>query len=59
MLWCIGANPNAPNKYKQTALFSAANKGHFKCVKRLLAAGANVELQDEDGKTVRNAHTAA
>ena len=50
---CVGADPNAPNKYGQTALFSAANKGHFKCVKKLLTAGAHVELQDEDGLTVR------
>jgi ankyrin repeat protein len=46
-----GANPNATNCLKKTALIWAADNAHLGSIKLLLAADADISLQDEHGKT--------
>lgn len=46
-----GADLNARNKRRQTALHISVNKGHLSVVKNLLALGCHPSLQDEDGDT--------
>mgnify|MGYP006201960391 CR=1 FL=1 len=41
-----GADVNAGNRYKATALFFAADKGHTNVIKLLLDRGADVNAQD-------------
>lgn len=49
LLLAAGADVNLGNDNEfETALFNAANNGHIGPVKRLLAAGANVELADTE-----------
>jgi ankyrin repeat protein len=52
LLLAAGADVNLGNDNEfETALFNAANNGQVGPVKRLLAAGANVELADIEGFT--------
>ena len=46
-----GADLNARNKRRQTALHIAVNKGHFNVVKTLLELGCHPSLQDSEGDT--------
>ncbi|KAF3067880.1 Ankyrin repeat domain-containing protein 50 [Trichoderma lentiforme] len=46
-----GADVNAIDKYNRTALFYAAWNGHVSIVKRLLKAGARVDMMDTIGGT--------
>ena len=48
-----GANPNARDKYGQTALIRAATKGKADKVAVLLRAGADANLVDKHGYTAR------
>ena len=34
-----------------TALYTAAGLGHVECLKELIAAGADINKQDNDGQT--------
>ncbi|KAI8342970.1 hypothetical protein BC941DRAFT_410086 [Chlamydoabsidia padenii] len=51
----LSRNPEAvdvPDKYNSwTPLFWAASDGHAECVRILIAAGAKVNVKDENGKT--------
>ena len=44
-----GADVNAVNKFKQTALMSAVRFGHNEIAEVLLWRGANISMMDEDG----------
>lgn len=46
-----GADLNARNKRRQTALHVAVNKGHLRNVKELMELRAHVNLQDSEGDT--------
>lgn len=46
-----GADLNARNKRRQTALHIAVNKGHLNVVKTLIALGCHPSLQDSEGDT--------
>lgn len=49
MLLDIGADCNVPDKWGRTVMHLAATAGHNKCVRRLLAAGANPNLVSDKG----------
>uniref|UniRef100_A0A182T3X6 ANK_REP_REGION domain-containing protein n=1 Tax=Anopheles maculatus TaxID=74869 RepID=A0A182T3X6_9DIPT len=51
MLAKAGADLNARNKRRQTALHIAVNKGHFNVVKTLLELNCHPSLQDSEGDT--------
>ena len=57
-----GADPNAENNKKLSALMVAANFNKLKAVKALLAAGANVNAKNHEGNTalhfaaIQNSH---
>jgi len=46
-----GADVNATNNHKETALIEAAKGGHLYAVQLLIAAGANIDTQDEHNYT--------
>ena len=46
-----GANPNAKNKYSETALMYASSGNHIETVKMLLDAGAYPDMTNNDGTT--------
>lgn len=60
-----GADVNAGNRYKVTALFLAADKGHIDVIKLLLDRGASISAQDTFygirpiGMALQNGHTDA
>ena len=43
---------NAKDKFGETALHSAAGRGHLEIVKLLIAKGADVNARRENGETV-------
>ena len=45
-----GADKNAKDKYKNTALMIAAGNGHEEVVKLLLEKGADINAENRDGK---------
>ena len=46
-----GANVNAQDDFKYTALHYAAKKGHLKIAELLVNAGANLKAKDHNGVT--------
>jgi len=53
LLLKAGANPNAKNIHGEYALMLAADKGNVEIMQQLLNAGALLDAQDVNGKTVR------
>lgn len=51
LLLAAGADVNAKNKYKDTALIWAAVRGSYKIAKTLLEANADVNAKNNNGET--------
>jgi hypothetical protein len=51
MLIAAGANINARDAQGSTALLYAAAGGHLECVEALLAAHADPNIRNDDGKS--------
>lgn len=60
LLLVRGANPNATNCYKRTALIWASEKGHVEIVRCLLKANADVNIKDVESSllSTKEGHTA-